>query len=193
LLTTARPRRPATLPIVLLGLALLLTSLWAAARELVIDKVSIRLDGEVYRLDAEIDYRLSDPVLEALDNGVPLTMEVHIQVRRDHAWIWESDAAEYRLRHMIRYHALSGLYEVVDRDSGHRRNFVSRDAALTALGELVDLPLVKADLLEPGETYSVELRVDLDIEALPLPLRPLAYLSPSWNLSSGWTSWPLAP
>jgi hypothetical protein len=172
---------------------LLLTSLLAAAQELVIDRVSIRLDEGVYLLDAEIDYRLSDAALEALDNGVPLTMEVHIQVRGNNAWIWQSDAAEYRLRYVIRYHALSGLYEVVNQDSGQRRNFVTRDAALTALGELADLPLIEAERLDPGEGYAVEMRVDLDIEALPLPLRPLAYLSPSWNLSSGWTSWPLAP
>lgn len=193
MLDATRSRRPGLLPIVLLGLALVLTTLWVMAQNLGIDKVSIRLDEGVYRLDAQIDYKLSEAAVDALDNGVPLTMQVHIQVRKDDAWIWQSDTSEYRLRYVIRYHALSGLYEVSSQGSDHRRNFVTRDAALTALGELTDLPLIEASRLEPGETYSVEMRVDLDIEALPLPLRPLAYLSPSWNLSSGWTSWPLAP
>ncbi|MGD9299645.1 MAG: DUF4390 domain-containing protein, partial [Thiohalocapsa sp.] len=41
--------------------------------------------------------------------------------------------------------------------------------------------------------YEVQIRVSLDIEELPLPLRPMAYLYPSWKQSSKWTKWPLEP
>ena len=41
------------------------------------------------------------------------------------------------------------------------------------------------------EEYLVRVDVKLDIEALPLPLRPVAYLKPSWDLTSGWSRWPL--
>ncbi|MGD2082388.1 MAG: DUF4390 domain-containing protein [Chromatiales bacterium] len=163
------------------------------AEEFLVEEASTHLQDGVYLLDAEIDYRLSDTAIEALDNGVPLTMEVHLQVRGKHAWIWQSDAAEYRLRNVIRYHALSGLYEVTGLASDTRRNFVSRDAALGALGEIDDFPLIERDRLEPDETYEVALKAELDIEALPLPLRPLAYLSSAWKLSSEWTSWRLKP
>jgi len=66
--------------------------------KLVIEKVSIRLDDGVYRLDAEIEHNLSEAALEALDNGVPLTMETHVQVRRDGAWILPVVSDSYRWR-----------------------------------------------------------------------------------------------
>lgn len=177
----------------MLGLVLMLWTQGARAADFAVERASTRLVEGVYVLDAQIDYRLSQTAIEALDNGVPLTMEVHVQVRDEGAWIWEADEAEYRLRDVIRYHALSGLYEVVNLDSDRRRNFVTRDAALAALGEINGLKLIKAKRLDPHESYRVELKAELDIEALPLPLRPLAYLSPSWKLSSGWLSWHLAP
>ena len=35
--------------------------------------------------------------------------------------------------------------------------------------------------------------VRAEIEALPAPLRPIAYVSPSWRLSSGWYEWVFVP
>jgi len=40
-------------------------------------------------LDAEIAYDLNETVSEALENGVPLTFETHVQMRGAKAWIWE--------------------------------------------------------------------------------------------------------
>jgi hypothetical protein len=34
-------------------------------------------------------------------------------------------------------------------------------------------------------------KVNFDRDALPLPLRPIAYIDPQWYLSSDWTLWPL--
>ena len=45
----------------------------------------------------------------------------------------------------------------------------------------------------PEGDYSVEVRASLDIEALPSPLRPVAYTSLAWRLNSGWSTWKLAP
>ncbi|MEJ2528926.1 MAG: DUF4390 domain-containing protein, partial [Gammaproteobacteria bacterium] len=63
-----------------------------------------------------------------------------------------------------------------------------RDVAIAALGDIQGMPVIKHSQLEKGKIYRVGLRASLDIDALPLPLRPMAYLSPSWNLSSEWRS-----
>ena len=148
---------------------------------------------DTYLLDLDIRYDFSDAVLEALDNGVPLTLVVTAQVRRQGAWIWESNQADLRRMYLIRYQPLSEIYQVASLPDGERRSFVSRSAAIAALGEIRDLPLVKLDRLEADEEYLVRVKVELDIEALPLPLRPTAYLSRDWKLSSDWSEWPLEP
>lgn len=165
----------------------------AQGGELRVKDVRTRLEDGRFLLDADIGYRFSEQALEALGNGVPLTMLAHIQVRRTGAWIWEDSVSDLQLRYGIRYKPLSERYEVYRLPGREGRSFVGRDAAIAALGEIRDLDLVAADRLAPDETYEVQLRVELDIEELPLPLRPIAYLRPDWKLGSKWTKWPLSP
>jgi hypothetical protein len=178
------------------GLLLLVLCTWlglAVAADFRITQATTRLQNETYFLDVLVDYAFNDVVLEALDNGVPLTLDMHLQVRPRESWIWEDSVIDRHVRFSIRYQPLSGRYQVAVLPASYQKSFVTRDAAIAALGEIEGVPLVRRDELEPGQEYAVELKIFLDIEALPLPLRPLAYLRPSWNLSSGWTEWPLQP
>ena len=163
------------------------------AAEFHVTRLNTQLRDGVYEMDAEIDFEFSDKALEALQNGVPLTLQVHIQLRREGAWVWEKDQLDVRLRYRIRYQSLPAVYQVVDLQSNTKQSFVTRVAALEALGEISGLPLVSEDRLQPDRDYLLSLYTELDIEALPLPLRPLAYLTPSWNLSSEWSTWRLQP
>jgi hypothetical protein len=165
----------------------------ALAAEFTISKAAARLQDGTYVVDATIGYQFSPAVLEALENGVPLTVELHLQVRREGAWVWEPDVVDSRLRSQIRFSPLLGTYQVTNVETGQHRSYASRDRAISALGEVKDLTVVRADALDPDETYRVEMRATLDIESLPLPLRPKAYLSPDWNLSSEWNRWRLRP
>jgi hypothetical protein len=116
---------------------------------------------------------------------------VKIQVEKVRRSFWEQRLAEFSLYRQIRYHALTGLYRVVDLQNQQENNFVTQDAALDALGELNGLRLIGVDELDPEIDYQVRIRAELDIESLPLPLRPLAYLDKGWKLTSGWIQWPL--
>ncbi len=174
---------------------LLLTSAASGAAKdgLRVEKVETRLVDDTFFMNAVLDYRFSTEALEALENGVPLTILVQIQVRRVGAWLWEDSRVDLQLRYAIRYKPLSERYEVYRLPGTEGRSFVSRDAAIRALGEITDLSLIGASSLEDDADYEVQIRASLDIEELPLPLRPIAYLKPSWKLSSGWSKWPLTP
>jgi hypothetical protein len=156
-----------------------------------VESVQIRPDGDRLVMDAQLDYSFSEVAIEALDNGVPLTLDVHIQLRAADAWIWSQSLVDQRLRYVIRYKPLSERYLVSRLPGDGGRSYVTRDAAVAALGDLRGLELVRVDRLEAGQDYEVHLQASLDIEELPLPLKPLAYLLPSWKLSTGWTKWPL--
>lgn len=193
--------RPAHHPRWLLPAALLLAPLFllasvafgAAKDGLRVEQVETRLVDDMFFMNALLDYRFSTEALEALENGVPLTILVQIQIRRVGAWLWEDSQLDLQLRYAIRYKPLSERYEVYRLPGTEGRSFVSRDAAIRALGEIVDLSLIGASSLDDDTDYEVQIRASLDIEELPLPLRPMAYLKPSWKLSSGWSKWPLTP
>jgi hypothetical protein len=191
-MTQGRPRLSA-LPALLGVLVLLLTGAPAAARDFAVSDVATRLADGTLVMDANIRYDFSERAIEALGNGVPLTVEVHVQVRAAGDWIWRDSLMDRRLRFRIRYKPLSERYLVSELPGETGRSYVTRDAALTALGELRDIPLLSSERLEPERDYEVHIRVSLDIEELPLPLRPMAYLYPSWKQSSKWTAWPLRP
>ncbi|AGA90041.1 hypothetical protein Thimo_1244 [Thioflavicoccus mobilis 8321] len=185
-----RPLHRPRLPVFLCAIWLATLSLAVAAAEIQVENISIRLEDGVYVMDGHIGFGLSDTALEALDNGVPLTFELHVQVRRDGAWIWEESLYDQRVRKTIRYKPLSERYSI-DEPVGDGNSFVTRDAALAALGTLRGFRLVEKGELDPDKHYQVHVHVALDIDELPLPLRPLAYLKPSWKLESKWSKWPL--
>jgi len=179
------------LPVLLLSLLTLALIPPAADAEFRVRKVETPLVDDSYYLKAQIDYGFSSAALEALDNGVPLTIEVHVQVRAADAWLWDESLLDQRLRYRIHYKPLSERYQVTQLPGAGGRSFVTRDAAIRALGEIHGLQLVGRQRLDPELDYEIHIKAALDTEELPLPLRPMAYLLPSWQLSSGWTSWPL--
>jgi hypothetical protein len=194
-MTTARSARPGPIWLLCTVLALIASLPQGADAEdgfRVVNAETRRVDGS-YLLSAEIDYRFSDRALEALENGVPLTIAVHIQVRASDAWIWDQSLADQRLRYRIRYKPLSERYLVSRLPDDKGRTFVTRQAAVAALGELSAIYLLSAQRLAPDTDYEVHLRASLDLEELPLPLRPMAYLRAGWKQSTGWTHWPLTP
>jgi hypothetical protein len=187
-------RRSRRLALTLLALLWWLTAAVPALAEFGVEEVRAWDNGDMLVMDASIDYGFSEDALEALDNGVPLTLEVHIQVRDADAWVWDESLADQRLRYVIRYKPLSERYLVTQLPDDGGRSYVTRDAAIAALGEIEGLQLVSSERLrETGDAFEIHVKASLDIEELPLPLKPIAYLYPSWKLSSGWTKWPLTP
>lgn len=163
----------------------------AWAGEFRILSADTRLEQGVYLLSARIGYRLGDTPREALENGVPLTIELKIEVVRSREWLWDEIIADLKQQFRLEYHALSRQYLVTNLNSGEVKSFPSLSSATEFLGRINDFPLLDASLLEPDERYYGRLRASLDIEALPLPLQPMAYLFANWRLTSEWYTWPL--
>ncbi len=155
-----------------------------------IHSAHVYLDNRVYMVNAEIHYRLTKPVLDALHNGVPLTIELRIELLQNRDWPWwDERLAVIRQRHRLRYFALAQHYVLSNLNMGTESSYQSLDDALEALGRIDDLPLLDANLLPSGGRFTARMRVALDIESLPPPLRLLAYLSSRWRLTSEWYRW----
>ncbi|MCK9530296.1 MAG: DUF4390 domain-containing protein [Gammaproteobacteria bacterium] len=173
--------------------ALCLGSAGARAGEFVVRSAATGLVNQVHVLDADIDYQFSERALTALANGVPLTLRMHITIERERDWLPDPQVAELKQRYEIQYHALSGLHVLTNLNSGASEVYLTLHSALRALGDVRDLPVIDDNLLAPDARYRIAMRVDLDIEALPSPLRPFAYITPAWWLSSDWYTWSLRP
>lgn len=177
---------------------LLLFHLWllpllALAGDAQIRDVRTLLSDGVYRLGARIDFHLNDTLQQALQNGVPLVLELRIEVIRERDWLWADREAYLRQRFGLQYQALTRRYLVNNYSTDVQYSFLELEEALDYIGNIYDLPLIDANLLKPQHTYWVRMRADLDIESLPTPVRLWAYLGSDWSLQGDWQRWPLQP
>jgi hypothetical protein len=156
-----------------------------------VSEISTEKGDESYLLNARMDINLNTGPKEALENGIPLVFELQIQTLEKHVWYWDIVVAEYKQVRQVQLHSLSRTYLVKDLATGAQRSYIRLDDALQAAGYLHNFPVLDFDRMKDNQTYSVRLRGNLDIEALPTPVRLLAYVSSAWDMDSEWYQWPL--
>ena len=162
----------------------------AEDQHITIRSASLSLQDKTYLLNAHIDYSLSDEAIKALHNGVTLTFNVDLSIIESRSWLWNKHLNNLSLPYQIKYHTLAETYQVSDNTNNLQHNFSSLSAALRALGKINDTP-IHAITNGGVSTVNGSLKAYLNIEALPLPMRPLAYITAGWYLRSDTFQWPL--
>ncbi|MDZ7828597.1 MAG: DUF4390 domain-containing protein [Halofilum sp. (in: g-proteobacteria)] len=187
--------RPGTLARLLLALTLLAPLPAAAdptraeAAPFELPSASVRLVEEVYRLDAVARLRLTPAVENALNNGVDLTITWEVSIQRSRAWWFDADVAWIVQRYRLSLHELSRQYVVTNLNTGQQRSYTRVHTALDQIGTLVGFPLVDRVLVADGGDLTGQVRVRLQHDELPLPLRAVALFSDAWDLASEWYQW----
>ena len=153
--------------------------------------ISTDRGDDSYLLNATVDISLNSGPKEALENGIPLVFELQIQTLEKHVWMWDIVVSEFKQARQVQLHALSRTYLVKDLATGAQRSYLKLDDALRAAGFVHNFPVLDFNRIKDGQTYSVRLRGNLDIEALPTPVRLLAYVSSAWDMDSEWYQWQL--
>ena len=185
------------LPALLMGAGLALAAVagpaWADDNQggFIIRTAYTELTNGVYYLNADVDLNLSDDAVNALENGLPLTVELQIEIIKHRSLMWNKTVATLTQRYQISFHALTRRFIVTNLNSGDQQNFASYREAVTNLGQVSDLPVIDADLLDPDSRYNIRMRAVLDIKDFPGPLQLIASLFKGWDLSSDWYQWVL--
>ncbi|WP_341326370.1 DUF4390 domain-containing protein [Methylotuvimicrobium sp. KM2] len=147
-------------------------------------------DGHYY-LSADIHYELTQTAREALQKGIPLYWDVLIKVVRERAWLWNKTLVDFKIRYRIQYHALLNNYRVTNISSSDSTSYASLSTALAGMSKIRNIAVLTEGDIAEDESYHVGVKTRFDREALPLPLRPAAYINPQWYLSSDWLQWPV--
>ena len=146
------------------------------------------VDG-VHVLDARLQLVLSSEALNALNSGVPLTIELQLQVIRSRRLYVDAVAAELAVRYELEYRPLSQRYIVRNLNSGDQDSFATLYSALNNLGRIQGIPVVDDALLSAGKKHRVRLRAMLQTQQYPAPLRILFFWRSQWQLQSEWFEW----
>jgi hypothetical protein len=152
---------------------------------------STELVAGVHMLDARLQLVLSSEALKALNSGVPLTIELQMQVIRSRRFYLDALDAELAFRFELEYRPISQRYLVRNLNSGNQDSFATLYSALNSLGRVQRLPVIDETLLVPDRDYRVRLRALLATEQYSAPLRLLFFWRDEWQLKSEWYEWTL--
>ncbi|MFQ5469666.1 MAG: DUF4390 domain-containing protein [Gammaproteobacteria bacterium] len=175
----------------ILVLCLLVVSQKSLAAGISIVNASTTLSQDVFYLTAQVNYKFSDELVDALHRGIPITIAVSIEINQSRDYVWDSTIATLEQRYQIAYHELTEQYIVRNLNSGSQLSFADFKVATSVMGTIVSLPVIDKNLLVDDEKYYGNIQVQVDVDTLPVPLRLLSYVSSGWQLSSGWYKWSL--
>lgn len=143
---------------------------------LVVRSAQLGAGGAGAVLELALDCRLSGPMQDALEHGIPLTLDIGLRAGR---WPHASHA-QHRVE--LRYFPLSRRYQLRDVGNEDLRSFATPAYLVAALGSLrLPLPAEFADL--PAAT-PLQVSAALDPAALPGALRLPALFEPAWRLAA---------
>lgn len=168
---------------------LVFTPLIAMAQGISIENASGRIKDGFYQVDANIKYDLDDSVIEALNHGIQLRFDITVEVKRVRKWRWDQNTATAILSYTMDYLPLTNNYQITNVITEEKRQFKELKESLTFLGDINEFPVIDENNLFNDRSYNCFLKSELRIRNLPLPLQPLALISPSWELSSSWYEW----
>lgn len=156
-------------------------------------KAESQLVDGVVRLDAQFDLQFSDQLVEALQNGISLNLLIEIEISKQRSYLWSAEVARLEQRYQISYQPLTNYYVLNILNSELEFQFATFESLLAVITTLNGFPLLDQSLLEADADYFGEIRIAVDRNSFPVPLRLMSYVSGDWHLASDWYSWPLLP
>jgi hypothetical protein len=172
--------------------ALLTTTALAAESRFEIRNAFVEPVAGIWHLNVIIETGLSKPALEALAEGIPLTLLLDVQISGERRFLPDETVAEVQQRWELAFDALSQRYVVTNVNSGAQSTYATQDEALEALSRVRNLPLIDANLLQAGRRYDISIRASIDIGGLPAAVKLLVFWR-DWSRSTDWYTWTIRP
>ncbi len=129
--------------------------------------------------------KLSNEAKEALDHGVPLTLQLELVIRQTGS---RTQLKKNIYSYEIRYLPLIEDYQLTQSGEDEIRTFPRLRHLLAELST-VEQSFSKADL--PQGSYELMARTRLDQKKMPPPMRLPMLFSAQWRHDSNWTLWPV--
>jgi hypothetical protein len=153
----------------------------------------LQLKDGVYHLNAHMDLPVSEAVRRGLAEGVPLTIELDLEIERVRQLLPNSRVAELTQRYHLQYNAVSARYILRNENSGQQESLSTIDAAIEQLSEVRGLPVLDKALISVDRRYEASVRAKLDYSTVPFSLRMLMFWVTDWHRESDWYTWTLQP
>jgi hypothetical protein len=153
----------------------------------------LQLQDGVYHLNAHLDLPVAEAVRRGLAEGVPLTLELDLDIERVRQLLPNARVAELTQRYHLQYNAVSARYILRNDNSGQQESLSTVDAAIERLSEVRNLPVLDKALISVDRRYEASVRARTDYGSVPFTLRVVMFWVNDWHRESDWYTWTLQP
>jgi hypothetical protein len=153
----------------------------------------LELKDGVYHLNARLDLPVSDAVRRGLTEGVPLSLELDLDIKRVRQLLPNSSVAELTQRYHLQYNGVSARYILRNDNSGQQESLGTIDEAIEHLSEVHSLPALDKALIARDRRYEANVRAKIDFGSVPFTMRLLMFWVSDWHRECDWYAWTFQP
>lgn len=140
-----------------------------------------------YVLDADVDIKFNDDIVEALLKGFELNFLIEFQLVSPRKYWFDDEIVTVTNHVALTYHALSRQYLIIRGDQ--QKTFATLDDAIAELANIHDIKVFTKSDVEKGLVYKAALLMRLDPHKLPKALQVDALSSDEWKMLSQRYEW----
>lgn len=147
---------------------------------------------EGLEIETGLNWQPGQAVIEALEHGVVVPLELSVLISRHHGVMASEDRTHHH-RFEIRYLPLLRDYELTDVRADSRTLHPRLGILVDALAERrrFTTGLTRSEVAE--RRWQIQLRAHLDRTRLPSPMRLPVWFDDQWRAQSPWYSWVMPP
>jgi hypothetical protein len=160
---------------------------YANTSSIVIRNAELTPDGEVYKLNADLEIELDDKIKEAINRGVAVEFLYTFDLVKPRSYWFDKEVVTTSTSISVSYHALSRQYLVSQ--GGRQTSHDILSEAMIELVQLYDWKVFDKSMIESGQAYKATLTVKLDQTKLPKAIQVEAISSEDWQLTSDQFEW----
>jgi hypothetical protein len=133
--------------------------------------LQVESEGKYVTLNASLQDGLNNKILEAIDNGIPISIIYTVELRREKA-IWADKLIRSNeIRHTIQYDSLKKTYRFSATGKNVKRKVIThkKGSYQKLMETLKNIPIVPIYSLAPDEKYYIRVKAVLETDDASFP------------------------
>ena len=157
-----------------------------------ISQIQVSTQGKYVTVNAKLIEGFNEKILEAIQNGLPMTFKFEIELLRDDLII-DNVIRSRKLSHTVQYDLLKKEYRFTQKGKNVNRKIITRKKTQykQLMSTLKDIPIVPVYRLNPEEKYYVRVKAELDSrESSSSAIKSLLFFVPFNDFKTSWAESP---
>ena len=151
--------------------------------------IGVQATEELLVIDGELIDAFSEKMEEAIESGVPITLNYYVELRKKVAVFRDSIIGKNTIHSTVQYDSLKNIYKCSLSGKGVKRR-VQTQSKYECQGLIVslkDIPLAPLYKLEPNEKYYVRIKAEMEADEFMFPFNYLLFFVPFDGFETPWS------